>query len=238
MTGTSIFKCFILFYICAGIVCYSQAQDSDATVKKLETKLDSLINHALENEHIPGAAFIIVKDGKTLLKKGYGYTSLGEGIRRVDPDSTIFRIGSVIKTFTSTALLQLIDKELIEINTDVNNYLTSVKVPTTFMEPVTSAHLLNHSAGFDELTGRVVYNEQASIPLKEFLKDRLVRVRRPGMISSYSSYGIALAGLLVEDISGLKLDQYMKKHIWEPLGMNMTSMFLNEQVENYAFLGI
>ena len=70
---------------------------------------------------------------------------------------------------------------------------------------------------FDELRGRVVYRENQSIPLADFLKNRLVRVREPGVISSYSSFGIALAGLLIEDISGQKLDAYMKEHIWEPL---------------------
>ncbi|MGY3794670.1 serine hydrolase domain-containing protein [Aquimarina sp. 433] len=228
-------RCYILCFLCIGIIYTSKSQEID--YKKLENSLDSLMQTTMEEEHIPGAAFIIVKDGKTLLKKGYGYASLGEDVRRVDPDSTIFRIGSVTKTFTATALLQLIDQKKVDLYADVNQYLKSVKVPNTYHTSVTSAHLLNHSAGFDELRGRVVYRETQSIPLADFLKNRLVRVREPGVISSYSSFGIALAGLLVEDVSGQKLDTYMKEHIWEPLGMHMTSMFLNDQVEQYASWG-
>ena len=99
-------RCYILCFLCIGTIYTSKSQQID--YKKLENSLDSLIQTTMEEEHIPGAAFIIVKDGKTLLKKGYGYTSLGEDVRRVDPDSTIFRIGSVTKTFTATALLQLV----------------------------------------------------------------------------------------------------------------------------------
>ncbi|MBW1297414.1 serine hydrolase domain-containing protein [Aquimarina litoralis] len=229
------FRYYILYFFCIGILNSIQSQTIDQS--KLESSLDSLIQKTMEEEHIPGAAFIIVKDGKTLLKKGYGYTSLGEDVRRVDPDSTIFRIGSVTKTFTATALLQLVDQKKVDLYMDVNQYLKSVKVPNTYKTPVTLANLLDHSAGFDELRGRVVYRENQSIPLADYLKNRIVRVREPGVISSYSSFGIALAGLLVEDISGQKLDAYMKKHIWEPLGMHMTSMFLNDQVEQYASWG-
>ena len=213
------------------------AQNNLKFVEQLESKLDSVIQTNMESQHIPGLAFIIIKDGKTLLKKGYGYTSLGEEIRRVNPDSTIFRIGSITKTFTATALLQLVDGNKIDLRKDVNNYLTSVQVPNTFKQPVTSSNLLNHSAGFDELRGRVVYNRNQSIPLGEFLKDKLIRLREPGIVSSYSSYGMALAGLLVEDISQMSLESYMKKNIWEPLKMNMTSMFLNDQVEEHASWG-
>ena len=69
-----------------------------------------------------------VKDGKVILKKGYGYTSLGEEIRRVSPDSTIFRIGSTTKTFTATALMQLVDQGKVDLHANVNNYLTSLKI--------------------------------------------------------------------------------------------------------------
>tara|TARA_R110002073_G_scaffold14554_1_gene59275 strand:- start:43621 stop:45024 length:1404 start_codon:yes stop_codon:yes gene_type:complete len=206
-------------------------------VAKLESKLDSVIQSNMESNHIPGAAFIIVKDGKVLLKKGYGYTSLGEEIRRVRPDSTIFRIGSITKTFTATALMQLVDQGKIDLHTDVNTYLTSLKVQDTFSKPITPWHLLTHSAGFDEISGRRVFRASEQIPLKIFLKDRLIRLREPGVISSYSSYAIALAGLLVEDVSGMSLAEYMKKHIWDPLEMNMTNMGLSDEQERYTSWG-
>ncbi|WP_299444331.1 serine hydrolase domain-containing protein [uncultured Aquimarina sp.] len=213
------------------------SQTNSYSVELLETKLDSVIQSSMESRHVPGLAFIIVKDGKTLLKKGYGYTSLGDNIKQVDPDSTIFRIGSITKTFTALALLQLADDKKIDLDKDVNIYLKSVKVPNTFKKPVTTTHLLNHSAGFDELRGRVVYDKEEQIPLNQFLKDKLVRLREPGIVSSYSTFGIALAGLLVEDISGMSLEAYMQENIWNPLNMDMTCITLNEKNEDYASIG-
>jgi len=213
------------------------SQTNDKMIAQLEAKIDSVIQTNMESQHIPGAAFIIVKDGKTLLKKGYGYTSLGERIEHVNPDSTIFRIGSITKTFTATSLLQLVDRKAIDINADVNKYLTSLQVSSKFEKATTSAHLLNHSAGFDELRGRVVYDSTQSIPLGMFLKNRLIQIREPGVVSSYSSYGIALAGLLVEDVSGMGLEDYMRENIWKPLGMSMTSMKLTKQIEEHVSWG-
>lgn len=210
------------------------AQETNYTVEQLEKRLDSLILNTMESEHIPGAAYIILKDGKTILKKGYGYSSLGKDAKLVSPDSTIFRIGSITKTFTATALLQLKDKNRLDLNEDVNTYLKHVKVPTTFKEPVTSFHLLTHSAGFDELKGRVVYKKDLQIPLATFLNGRLIRVRKPGIVSAYSTFGIALAGLLIEDISGLNFEEYMRKFIWEPLDMTMTSMQLPKNQQHFA----
>lgn len=223
----------IVFALMTTIV-FSQKRES--TIKNLEGKLDSLIIGTMEAEHIPGATYIIVKDGKTILKKGYGYTTLGRNGKPVNPDSTIFRIGSITKTFTVTALLQLKDKNLIDLNTDVNQYLKSVKIPATFKESVTPSHLLTHSAGFDELRGRVVYEKDQQIPLETFLDGKLIRLRKPGIVSAYSTFGIALAGLLVEDSSGLILEEYMKENIWNPLGMSMTSIEL--PINHYKNLSI
>lgn len=215
----------------------SFAQKSNYNLTKLAQKVDSLFEITIESEHIPGATIIIVKDGEVLLKKGYGYTSLGENINHVNPDSTIFRIGSITKTFTATALLQLVDKGKIGLNEDINKYLKSIKVPSTFKEPITVHHLLTHSAGFDEIGGRRVFQEHQQIPLATFLSDKLIRIQAAGKVTSYSTYAIALAGLLIEDISGQPLEEYMKEHIWDPLGMSMTSIKLPEEHMRYLSLG-
>ncbi len=219
------------------ITAISFSQKKEYMIGDLESKLDSLITKTMESEHIPGASFIIVKDGKTLLKKGFGYTTLGKNAKPVNPDSTIFRIGSITKTFTITALLQLKDRNLIDIHKDVNQYLKSVKVPATYSEPITASNLMTHSAGFDELRGRVVYEKDQQIPLETFLDGKLKRLRKPGIVSAYSTFGIALAGLLVEDISELSLEEYMKKNIWQPLGMSMTSIELPKNQENNLSIG-
>ncbi|PQJ78600.1 serine hydrolase domain-containing protein [Polaribacter porphyrae] len=213
------------------------AQNRDNSIEKLEHRLDSLINKTMKSEHIPGASFIIVKNNKTLLKKGYGFTSLGQNANYIHPDSTIFRIGSITKTFTAFALLQELERKKIKVTDDISKYLLSVKIPDTFSEPITFHHLLTHSAGFDEIGGRRIFQENLQIPLAVFLNSNLVRIRKPGIISAYSSYGIAVAGQLVEDLSGLSLEDYMRKNIWSLLEMKKTSINLPENDRNYLSLG-
>jgi CubicO group peptidase (beta-lactamase class C family) len=215
----------------------SFSQTKENKNKELETKLDSLITNTMEKEHIVGASYIIVKDGKTFLKKGYGFTTLGENMAYVNPDSTIFRIGSISKTFTTLALLQQVDRGNIKLTDDINNHLALVKVPNTFVTPVTPHHLLTHSAGFDEIGGRRVFEKNKQITLSKFLNSNLTRIREPGKISAYSTYGIALAGLLIENLSNLSLENYMQINIWKPLGMTKTSFDIPEKLKSNLSLG-
>jgi CubicO group peptidase (beta-lactamase class C family) len=91
-------------------------------IDRLERELDSLFQHEMNEQRIPGAALIIVRGNEVLLKKGYGFTTPEEGMNFVNSDSTIFRIGSVTKSFTALALLQQIDEGKIKLNDDVNRY--------------------------------------------------------------------------------------------------------------------
>src|SRR5262245_23533454 len=192
--------------------------------KELEQFLDGFLAEHLEKERIPGAAFVMVKDGKIFFKKGYGFANLARQ-QRVSPDSTIFRIGSISKVFTADAVMQLADRGAIDLNVDVNQYLKRVKVPGTFTEPVTAAHLISHTAGFDEIRpGTQAPEREGVLPLADFLRPRLVRLWQPGQIPMYSTYGMTLAGALVEDVSGVPFEDYLAKNIWRPLGMKRTNI--------------
>jgi CubicO group peptidase (beta-lactamase class C family) len=185
--------------------------------------VDSAMTRGMARESIPGAAFILVQDGRVVLAQGYGHADVAAG-RAWNPETTVFPIASITKVFTATAAMQLVDRGFIDLNADVNRYLRSVRVPPTYPEPVTAAHLLSHTAGFDELPGRRVESANDLIPLGRFLSTRLIRIRPPGAMTSYSSYGMALAGLLVEDVSGMSYEHYLQRYIWEPLAMTRTSL--------------
>ncbi|HYF38739.1 MAG TPA: serine hydrolase domain-containing protein [Gemmatimonadales bacterium] len=185
--------------------------------------LDSAMTQGMARDNIPGAAFILVKNGRVVLARGFGYADL-ESRRAWGPERTIFPIASITKVFTATAVMQLVDEGQIQLDGDVNRYLTSVQVPPTYPQPVTPAHLLSHTAGFDEIPGRQAASPREVIPLGRFLRNRLVRVHRPGELTGYSSYGAALAGLLVQDVSGLSFEDFLQRHIWRPLGMTRTSL--------------
>ena len=183
--------------------------------KELETLVDRTIVAEQARQKIPGAAFILVQDGRVVLAKGYG---------PITPD-TIVPIASITKVFTALAVVEL----GIDLDADVNQYLTSVKVPPG--PKVTAKHLLTHTAGFDELRGRMIESEKARAqPLGEFLKTRLVRVHPPGELTSYSSFGITLAGALVEDVSGLPYERYLVTKIFAPLKMNRTQITIPDEL--------
>ena len=179
-------------------------------------------------EAIPGAAFILVQNGRVVLAKGYGKADVAAG-RAWDPERTVFPIASITKLFTATAVMQLADRKLIDLNADVNRYLRSVRVPGTYPQPVTAAQLLSHTAGFDELPGRRVRSAHELVPMKQFLATRLIRIRPPGVMTSYSSYGMALAGLLIEDVSGMSYADYLERQILGPLAMVRTRLALGDE---------
>jgi CubicO group peptidase (beta-lactamase class C family) len=229
--------CFLLVFlaILAGpLTAPSSAATQTARVtapiadKRLAAFVDSVMNAEMKREGIPGAAFILVRHGRVVHSKAYG---LADVTRRkaADPERTIWRIGSISKTFTATAVMQLVDRGRIHREADVNRYLTRVKVPETYPVPVTVTDLLTHTAGFDEIRPGTQAASRASVePLPKFLTSRLVRVRPPGQTISYSTYGITLAGALVEDVSGSTIEQYFAENIWRPLGMNRTSIDVPE----------
>jgi CubicO group peptidase (beta-lactamase class C family) len=197
------------------------ARSSTIVAGELAALLDPVFTKGMTEEHIPGAVFILVRGDQVVLQKGYGVADLPSR-RPVQPDKTLFPIASISKVFTATAVMQLADREQINLQTDVNRYLRSVQVPSTYPQPITGAHLLTHSGGLDEIPGRRIKTEAEKLPLGRFLADRLIRVHAPGEVAAYSTYDIALAGVLVEDVSGLPFEQYLARNIWQPLGMERT----------------
>jgi len=196
-------------------------QQGPTDPQELEAFLDGVFAALLEAHHIPGATVAVVKDGELFFAKGYGYADL---VKRtpVDLDKTLFRIGSVSKLFTWTAVMQLAEQGNLNISEDVNTYLTDFKIPDTYPEPITLAHLMTHTAGFEErMTGMQVRSAEDLEPLGEFLANNMpARVRPPGELAAYSNHGTALAGYIVEEASGMPFEDYVEEHIYTPLEMH------------------
>lgn len=186
--------------------------------------LDPIFARQLAEYNIPGAVVVVVNDGEILYKQGYGFANLEQQVP-FDPDRTLFTIGSVTKLFTATAVMQQVEQGRLDLHTDVNRYLTGLQVPSTYPEPITPAHLLTHTAGFDDQTiGWIATSPDEVEPLKEHLTRYLPpRIRPPGQMSQYNNHGISLAGHLVEEVTGLAFPKYLASHIWEPLGMTHTT---------------
>jgi CubicO group peptidase (beta-lactamase class C family) len=211
--------------------------------RELEAFLDRFFGEQMEELHIPGAVFVLVKDGDIFFSKGYGYADLTRKIA-VNPDKTIFRVGSVSKLFTATAVMQLKEKGLLDLNDDVNKHLTLFQIPNAFGRPVTVANLLTHTGGFDERSiGIAARTASETEPLGRYLAARMPpRVLPPGDTISYSNHGMALAGYLVEAISGVPFAQYIAANITGPLGMSHSGFLLpphlaSDVAVDYAYQG-
>lgn len=188
---------------------------------ELEAFLDGLMNAYLSDHDIAGATVAVVRDGELLFSGGYGRADV-EARREVDPATTLFRIGSVTKLFTWTAVMQLREEGRLDLDADVNEYL-DFRIPDTYPEPITLRHLLTHTPGFEDrafgLFGRTEGTSRG-----EWLRENLpARVRPPGRHASYSNYGAALGGYVVERVSGMSWEAYLEERILEPLGMELAT---------------
>ena len=203
----------------------AEYQDQGPTdPQELEAFVDAFLGEQMEALHIPGAVFVWVQDGEVFLAKGYGYADL-ETRQPVQPDETLFAVGSVAKVFTASAVMQLAERGLLDLDAPVNNYLKGFQIGEGCSEPVNTAHLLTHTAGFDErLTGVFSRNPEDLVPLREYIAERLPScVRPPGQEMSYCNHCYGLAGYLVEEISGMPFEQYVEDEIFHPLGMDHSS---------------
>lgn len=181
------------------------------------TSVDQQIESALKKSGTPGAALVVVRDGKIIHARGYGYADL-ESHLAANPE-TAWPIASITKILTAIGVMQLVEAGKVSLTADVNKYLKRAKVSNTFKVPIRVADLLRHTSGLDELPGRRFERPNDVPSLDKFLSTHLVRYRAPGEFTSYSSYGMSLAGLLIEDVSGVDYSNYIDAHIFKPLGM-------------------
>jgi CubicO group peptidase (beta-lactamase class C family) len=190
------------------------------TKEDFETFLDALIPSQLQNRNIAGAVVSVVKDGQVLFQKGYGYADY-EAKKPVLPDQTLFRPGSISKLFTATAVMQLVEQGKLDLDRDVNEYL-DFTIPKTFPEPITLRRLLTHTAGFEETLKNLFVGRADDLKaLRTYLVNQMPgRIYPPGKVPSYSNYGFALTGYIIERASGEKFERYIDNHILKPLRMN------------------
>ena len=221
----------ILIGFFSGLPCLAQSNSKPQTrlndPQELESFLDKFFAQQMQKKHVPGAVFTLVKDGKIFFSKGYGYADNKKKIP-VIPDKTLFRVGSISKLFTATAVMQLAEQNKLKLDDDVNKYLKHFQVENTYKKPITFAHLLTHTDGFDSGWGIGAFARSASqmTPLGDFIAKRLPpRIMPPGEVFLYSDVGMNLAGYLVEEISGIPFAEYIDKNILQPLDMRRSSFF-------------
>ena len=191
------------------------------TAEDVNAWLDGKLPDALKNGDIPGAVVTVVKDGQVVTARGYGWADTGASGGQpvaVDPQTSLFRVASISKIPTSIAAMQLVEQGKVDLDADISAYL-DFEIERRFDEPLTLRHLLTHSAGFEEHGSLTPTTD-----LEAYVKnDPPAQVFAPGTTPGYSNYGMALAGYIVQRVSGQPFETYVREHVLEPAGMTTST---------------
>jgi CubicO group peptidase (beta-lactamase class C family) len=193
------------------------------TPADLDAFFAAFFPYAMQRDDIPGGVVAVVHDGKLIFSHGYGYADVKKKTP-VLPGGTLFRIGSVSKLFTWTAVMQLVQQHKLDLNGNVNKYI-DFHIPEPFGKPITIADLMTHTPGWED-TARGLWATKVNdlTSLHDYLVNHIpAEIFPPGTIVAYSNYGATLAGYIVQRVSGQPFDTYIDDHILRPLGMTDTT---------------
>jgi CubicO group peptidase (beta-lactamase class C family) len=197
----------------------------NAADMNLERFMDGVIETHLAGRATVGATVSVVQDGRLLMAKGYGHADLASD-RPVIARETLFRIGSVTKVLVWMAVLQQIEAGRLDLDADVNSYLTRFQLDQNLPKPITLRHLMTHTPGLeDRLKGLFASGPNSMKPLHETLSINVPRrLWLPGTVVAYSNYGAALSARLVELVSEQSWEDYAEDYLLEPLAMTTTTL--------------
>jgi len=219
--------CFA-FSVAFGMAAFRATADSpvpqaplELTAANLASVVDPLMADWTGKRKGPGAVVVVVKRDAEVFAKGYGFADV-EARKPFTADATLVRPGSISKLFTGIAVMQLVDAGKLDLDRDVNGYIDfTIPVPEGGV-PVTLRRLLTHRAGFEEHSKGLWTREPE--PLGHWLARNLPQRLFPkGDVEAYSNYGFALAGYIVERVSGEPFASYVQRHILDPLGMSRST---------------
>lgn len=212
------------------------SQNADDQKADLSAWIDSQFTEGMNSYTIAGATIVLMQGDSILHMNGYGLADIASNTP-VNSNSSIFGIGSVSKTFVATAIMQLYEDGKLELDRDVNSYLTTFQLDYKFNDSITVRHLLTHTAGLDlRIIGSAVQDEKDIIPLAQYLKKRMpTQIRPSDKVISYTNQAYGLLGLIVEEVSGLPCDEYVRQRILKPLEMDYSSFNRQAELEaNYV----
>ena len=197
-----------------------EAGTHEMTASDVVAFLDGIMPEQLARDDVAGAVISVVKDGKVLFAKGYGYSEV-EKKTPVSADSTLFRPGSISKLFTWTAVMQLVEQGKLDLDRDMNDYL-DFKIPSTYPKPITLRNAMTHTPGFEETVQELFVKDVKDLkPIGDYLKEHLPeRIFPPGTTPAYSNYATCMAGYIVQRVSGQDYFDYIDEHVLKPLNMS------------------
>lgn len=203
--------------------------------KEVEQFADDFFSRPEIKDSMAGAAFVVVKGDKVLLKKGYGYADVDKKLP-VDADRTVFRVASISKVITATAVMQLAEQGKIDLNQDVSAYLGDINIPNKAGTPLTTKHLMTNSTGFEFGDGSELSTDDLTreVSIKQYVSDNTPTViRKPGEYYRYDNLGFTIQGYIVEQVSKQPFGAYVQEHIFKPLGMTNSDFRVTSDITKH-----
>jgi CubicO group peptidase (beta-lactamase class C family) len=204
-------------------------------------KIDAFVEAQMHKRHIPGVSVAIVRDGKTLLAKGYGLANVE--LQSPATEETVYQLASVTKPFTATAVMRLVEEGKLGLDDSISSHLNDL--PEAWRN-VTVRHLLSHTSGIKSYTsvpgfGLSVRRDYAKREILDLVAQDPLEFE-PGERWNYSNTGYFLLGMLIEKVSGQKYPEFMSEQFFQPLGMSRTRVndlraLIMDRSQGYAWNG-
>lgn len=179
-------------------------------------RAEETIQHLIDSGKAVGIAVAVVKDNKLVYSQNFGYKKLESKTQLSNTD--IFRIASISKSFSATAILQLVKARKLKLSDDVSELIGfNVRNPRYPDKVITLEHLLSHRSSINDRQG--YFTLDAINPAKNPNADSCYNAYAPGEGYQYCNLNFNMIGTIIEKYSGERFDQYIKKHILDPLGL-------------------
>ncbi|HRJ64093.1 serine hydrolase domain-containing protein [Brevundimonas sp. UBA2416] len=196
------------------------------------SELDTAVAEVLADARVPGAALIVIENGRVVFRRNYGVADRATQAPVVD--GTVFRAGSISKSFTAIGVMTLVEEGRLSLDAEVADLLPdlSIRNPWRGTDPVRLVHLLEHTAGLDDIAFRHYWLEGRDVPLSDAvgLYGPYQSRWRPGTRTSYSNAGPIMAGRVIETVSGERFQDFMARRLTTPMGMTSASWTLTPEM--------
>ncbi len=234
----------LILGLMVSISCFPQNmfynQQSKLSRTEMADNLRAYIKKTMHKNKVAGLSIAVVDSNGVLLADGFGMADKESKIAA--DNSTLFPIASVTKTFTGIAVMQLVEKGLIDLDKPIGDYIPELSLPDGEENTITVRMLLTHHSG---IHGDILYNWYLpDISKDPFIYEQIVplineegTIFTPGKLHSYSNAGYSLLGVLVHKVSGMGYVDYIRTDIFEPLGMNSSIVFAGEPANNFIAKG-
>ena len=222
--------------ITIGVLLLSIIASNGQTQKEFISSLQKEIPVALEKQKVPGLAIAIIENGKVIVKNGFGQANVA--LKKKVTTKSGFNIGSISKMFTAWGIMKLVETGKLSLDAPIATYLKSWQLPTSQFDTskVTIRNVLNHSAGLT-VHGYNGYDTKKEVPTlitslngTKNENEKVTLFAAPNTKWKYSGGGYSILQLVIEDVSGMSFEKFMKRNIFKPLKMKNTSFTINNRI--------